>query len=79
MKHVTCKECGHHTVTDNTAKRIACGNCWADIQDEPVNAESVTCGNCGTSWCERCDPAPAALCHVCHGRGFTTAEIEEAA
>jgi hypothetical protein len=32
----------------------------------------VTCGNCGREWCERCDPAPAALCPWCHGRGYST-------
>ena len=75
MKHITCKECGHHTVTSNDAPKLACGNCWADIQDRPVNADVVTCGNCGDSWCEHCDPAPAALCHTCNGRGHSTAKI----
>lgn len=27
----------------------------------------VTCGTCTRSWCSICDPAPAALCHWCHG------------
>ena len=31
----------------------------------------VTCGNCGESWCERCDPAPSAQCHWCNGRGYS--------
>jgi len=35
----------------------------------------VTCGNCERSWCERCDPAPSALCHWCHGRGHSLAEL----
>jgi hypothetical protein len=35
----------------------------------------VTCGNCGKSWCEACDPAPSALCHSCHGRGYSTAQV----
>lgn len=35
----------------------------------------VTCGNCGKSWDESRDPAPAALCHWCHGRGHSTAEV----
>lgn len=30
----------------------------------------VTCGNCHNQWCDKCDPAPAALCHWCHGRGY---------
>jgi hypothetical protein len=38
-------------------------------------AAEVTCGACGASWCEKCDPAPSALCHYCHGRGYSTAEI----
>jgi hypothetical protein len=37
----------------------------------------VTCGNCGNSWCETCDPAPSALCHTCHGRGYSIAPITE--
>ena len=48
---------------------------FSDIQDEPVNRDKVTCGNCGESWCEKCDPAPAALCHTCHGRGYSTHPI----
>jgi hypothetical protein len=36
---------------------------------------TVTCGNCERSWCEGCDPAPAALCHFCHGRGHSIAEV----
>jgi len=35
----------------------------------------VTCGNCEHSWCEKCDPAPAALCHWCHGRGHSIAPL----
>ena len=37
--------------------------------------ERVTCGGCERSWCERCDPAPAALCHWCHGRGESLAPL----
>lgn len=33
----------------------------------------VTCGRCGKAWCERCDPAPSALCHYCNGRGSSLA------
>ena len=33
----------------------------------------VTCGNCGRSWCDDCDPAPAAHCHWCTGRGHSIA------
>ena len=35
----------------------------------------VMCGGCGRSWCDRCDPAPSALCHWCNGRGYSTAAI----
>lgn len=38
----------------------------------------VTCGGCGNAWCEACDPAPSALCHWCHGRGASTAEMDPA-
>lgn len=38
----------------------------------------TTCGNCGHAWCELCDPAPSALCHWCHGRGYSTAEMAAA-
>lgn len=44
-------------------------------QDRNGNAE-VTCGNCGRSWCEHCDPGPSALCPFCHGRGYSTAPIK---
>lgn len=37
-------------------------------------AETV-CLTCGAHWCGECDPAPSALCHYCHGRGYSTAEI----
>jgi hypothetical protein len=36
---------------------------------------TVTCGACGAAWCERCDPAPAALCHACNGRGYSLSPI----
>lgn len=39
--------------------------------------QRVTCGLCGLSWCDRHDPAPAALCHACHGRGYTLAPWEQ--
>ena len=38
----------------------------------------VTCGKCRRAWCEQCDPAPSALCHYCHGRGYSTAPRKEA-
>lgn len=34
------------------------------------------CGICQASWCYECDPGPAALCHYCHGRGYSTHEID---
>lgn len=36
----------------------------------------TTCGNCGHAWCGVCDPAPSALCHWCHGRGWSDAEMD---
>ena len=40
-------------------------------------SHSVECGTCEARWCAACDPAPAALCHYCHGRGYSTCEIAE--
>lgn len=37
--------------------------------------EVVMCGARGHAWCERCDPAPSALCPTCHGRGHSTAPV----
>lgn len=37
------------------------------------NAPSL-CLTCGAEWCAECDPSPAALCHYCAGRGYSTAE-----
>lgn len=39
----------------------------------------ATCGACGLSWCEACDPTPSALCHRCHGRGYSHHRIVAAA
>jgi hypothetical protein len=30
---------------------------------------ATTCGKCGHVWCDRCDPAPSAMCHKCNGAG----------
>lgn len=38
--------------------------------------DRALCNGCGHAWCERCDPTPSALCHWCHGRGHSTAELE---
>ena len=53
------------------AKRKAC-----QLNGHDGDKHKVTCGNCERSWCEYCDPAPSALCHFCHGRGHSDAEIE---
>lgn len=45
-----------------------------DPRDRNGMAE-VTCGICGRSWCEKCDPCPSALCHWCHGYGYSNAPI----
>lgn len=44
--------------------------------DRCSDPERVTCGNCERSWCERCDPAPSALCPWCNGRGYSTAQLK---
>lgn len=46
-----------------------------DEMDKPLPPLVVTCGNCKRSWCERCDPAPSAMCHWCNGNGGTEAQI----
>ena len=52
----------------------ACPTCADKHPDRP--ADIATCGGCGAEWCDRCDPtAVSALCHYCHGRGYSTAEI----
>jgi len=33
------------------------------------NPQRVTCGKCHQEWCEKCDPAPSAMCHWCNGNG----------
>ncbi len=38
--------------------------------------EIVTCWGCLNQWCDRCDPAPSALCHYCHGSGIVDYPIE---
>lgn len=43
---------------------------------EEMQPEKATCGACGLSWCDRCDPAPSAMCHYCHGRGYSTAPLD---
>jgi hypothetical protein len=47
-----------------------------DDDDRPLKPKRVTCGDCGREWCERCDPCPSALCHWCHGRGYSLAPLE---
>jgi hypothetical protein len=44
-----------------------------------AQASKVTCGNCLRSWDESKDPAPSALCHWCHGRGYSDHEIANSA
>lgn len=55
--------------TDNTHAADTCPRA------DDGRAAVVTCGTCRAQWCERCDPAPGALCHTCNGRGYSTAEI----
>lgn len=37
--------------------------------------DKMTCGNCNRSWCGHCDPCPSALCHFCHGIGYSDHEL----
>jgi len=46
-----------------------------DAGDGRNHPAEVTCGQCGRSWCERCDPAPSAMCHWCNGYGHSEAPI----
>lgn len=46
-----------------------------DDDGQPAVAKVATCGICSRSWCERCDPAPSALCPWCHGIGHSTAPV----
>lgn len=55
------------TVQLFTVQHAAMFNCT-----EPAE---VTCGKCSRSWCEKCDPAPSALCHWCNGRGYSKAAM----
>jgi len=46
-----------------------------DDDGRPLIPDKKTCGNCERSWCERCDSTPGPLCHFCHGRGHSEAEL----
>lgn len=73
-----CTECA------NCGTQLACrrgywlcpSGCTPDERPLHVH-EAATCGNCERSWCHRCDPGPAALCHFCHGRGSSPHEMAE--
>lgn len=48
------------------------------MKDNHKHSDSkVTCGNCGRSWCEECDPAPSAQCHWCNGRGYSLMPLDD--
>lgn len=60
-------ECDHRAALAKQATPTRCAH--------TVNA-IATCGNCSASWCDTCDPTQvAALCHYCHGRGYSYAEV----
>jgi hypothetical protein len=59
-----------------TAKSIAATLTAWPYTCEHKDSAAVTCHACESSWCETCDPTPSALCHTCHGRGYSTAEID---
>ena len=48
---------------------------YAECNHASSYSEAV-CLTCCAHWCDECDPAPSALCHYCHGRGYSTALIE---
>lgn len=46
-----------------------------DDDGRPLKPLTATCGSCGRSWCERCDPTPSPLCHYCNGMGYSNAPV----
>lgn len=52
-------------------------DCHRVDDGRPVKPLVATCGGCGESWCERCDPGPASQCHWCNGRGYSTAPARQ--
>lgn len=63
---MTAHDC--HRVDDDGRPRV-------DDDGRPLAPDVKTCSTCKRSWCERCDPSPAAMCHFCNGRGSSPAEI----
>ena len=94
MRATDCEHCGlmrtciptrGNGTARNPYARYLCGECinehhcpGLDDDGRALRPDRVTCGNCGRSWCERCDPAPSALCHYCHGRGLSCAPLDDA-
>ncbi len=80
----TCDECGMHPCRPRM-RSCGRGTCLSSalVKAKAIAGETstckhgpqavTTCGACGRSWCDACDPTPTAQCHYCHGRGYTIA------
>ena len=91
MKFTTCPDCGGQEVplmdepnSDGDVAVCSCG--WtaqhacpgSDDDGRALKPYTATCGSCGLSWCDRCDPvAVSAGCHYCSGRGYSTAPMDD--
>lgn len=79
----TCDHCGRSQCEDgrewngDTGCHVACEIDLSRIGESVMascdHRDNATCLRCGLDWCHECDPGPAALCPVCHGRGYSTA------
>lgn len=58
-----------HVCTDDE------GNPRTDDDDRPLKPDKTTCGKCGRSWCDRCDPTHGPLCPWCAGYGYSSAPM----
>lgn len=48
---------------------------YEECNGRPLRDAAASCGGCGRSWCDRCDPTPGPLCHYCNGRGYSLAPL----
>ncbi len=76
-KHAATAQTDSQTASSDSQTSLHTCNV-TDDDGRAVAPDRVTCGNCGNSWCERCDPAPSAQCHTCTGRGYSTAPLGKA-
>lgn len=66
--HARCAWCG-----DVFGDGPSCAQCHATSPDRADLGTEVLCGSCERSWCEACQPAPAAMCVWCNGAGVNEA------